>query len=46
VLFDRRGTSFVEEVKLKTIMRTVRVLALIALLTSFGISRNEKPFLK
>jgi hypothetical protein len=38
LLFDRGGTSFVEEIKLKAITRTVGVLALIALLTSFGLA--------
>ena len=38
LLFDRRGTSFVEEIKLKAIMRTVGVLALIALLPSFDLA--------
>jgi hypothetical protein len=36
--FNRRGTSVVEEIKLKAIMRTAGVLALIALLTSFGLA--------
>src|SRR5215471_2484389 len=38
LLFDRRGTSFVEEIQLKAIMRTGGVLALIALLTRFGLA--------
>jgi len=38
LLFDRRGPSFVEEISLKAIMRTVGVLALIALLPSFGLA--------
>jgi hypothetical protein len=38
LLFDRRGTSFVEEIKLKTIPRAASVLTLIALLTSFGLA--------
>jgi hypothetical protein len=38
LLFDRRGTSFVEEIPLKAIMRAVDVLALIALLPSFGLA--------
>jgi hypothetical protein len=38
LLFDRRGTSCVEEITLKAIMRTVGVLALIALLPSFGLA--------
>jgi hypothetical protein len=38
LLFDRGGTSFVEEIQLKAIMRTVGVLALIALLTRFGLA--------
>jgi hypothetical protein len=36
--FDRRGTAFVEEVKLKARTRTVSVLALIAWLASFGLA--------
>jgi hypothetical protein len=38
LFFDCRGTSCVEEIKLKAIMRTVGVLALIALLPSFGLA--------
>jgi hypothetical protein len=38
VLFDRRGTAFVEEISLKALMRTVGVLALLALLPSFGLA--------
>ena len=38
LLFDRRGTAFVEEIALKAIMRTGGVLALIALLPSFGLA--------
>jgi hypothetical protein len=38
LLFDRRGPSFVEEIKLKAIMRAVGVLTLIALLTRFGLT--------
>jgi len=38
LLFDRRGTSFVEEIQLKAVTRTVGVLALIALLTRFGLA--------
>jgi hypothetical protein len=38
LLFDRRGTAFVEEIPLKAVMRTVGVLALIALLTRFGFA--------
>jgi hypothetical protein len=38
LLLDRRGTSFVEEITLKAKMRTGGVLALIALLPSFGLA--------
>lgn len=38
LLFDRRGTSFVEEIALKAVMQTVGILTLIALLTSFGLA--------
>ena len=38
LLFDRRGTAFVEEISLKAIMRTVGVLALIALYAGFGLA--------
>jgi hypothetical protein len=38
LLFDRGGTSFVEEITLKAITRTGGVLALIALLTRFGLA--------
>jgi hypothetical protein len=38
LLFDRRGTAFVEEIALKAIMRTVGVLALLALLTRCGLA--------
>jgi hypothetical protein len=36
LLFDRRGTSSVEESQLKALMRTARVWACIALVTSLG----------
>src|SRR5215470_701409 len=38
LLFNRRGTSFVEEIQLKAITRTGGVLALIALLPNFGLA--------
>ena len=38
LLFDRRGTSFVEEIQLKAITRAASVLALRALLTRFGLA--------
>jgi hypothetical protein len=38
LLFDRRGTSFVDKIELKAITRTGDVLALIALLTRFGLA--------
>jgi hypothetical protein len=38
LLFNRRGPSFVEEITLKAITRTSGVLALIALLPSFGLA--------
>jgi hypothetical protein len=38
LLFDRSGTSFVKEIKLKAIMRAVGVRALIALLARFGLT--------
>ena len=38
LLFDRGGASFVDEIELKGIMRTVGVLALIALVASFGLT--------
>jgi hypothetical protein len=38
LLFDRRGTPLIEEIKLKAIMRTGGVLVLITLLTSFGLA--------
>jgi hypothetical protein len=37
LLFNRGGTSFVEEIMLKAIMWTAGVLALITLLTSLGL---------
>ena len=41
LLFDRRGTAFVEEIALKAITRTVGVLALIALLTGLGLTAYD-----
>jgi hypothetical protein len=38
LLFDRGGTSCVEEIKLEAITRTGGVLALIALMTRFGLA--------
>jgi hypothetical protein len=38
LVFDRRSTSFVEEIELKAVMRTVGVLALIALYAGFGLA--------
>jgi hypothetical protein len=38
LLFDRRGPAFVEEITLKAIMGAAAVLALIALLSSFGLA--------
>src|SRR5262245_3340546 len=38
LLLDRRGTAFVEKIKLKAITRAAAVLALIALLPSFGLA--------
>ena len=38
LVFDRRGTAFVEEIELKAVMRAVGILALIALLTRFGLA--------
>src|SRR5262252_9531662 len=38
LLFNRWSTAFVEEITLKAIMRTVRILALITLLPSFGLA--------
>jgi hypothetical protein len=35
---DRRGASFIEELQLKALMKTGDVLALIALLTSLGLT--------
>jgi len=35
---NRWSTAFVEEITLKAIMRTVRILALITLLPSFGLA--------
>jgi hypothetical protein len=38
LLFDRRGPSFVEEIRLKALTRTASILALIALLTRCGLA--------
>src|SRR5262245_55506749 len=38
LVFDRRGTSFVEEIELKAVRRAGGILALIALLTRFGLA--------
>jgi hypothetical protein len=38
LFFDRRGASFVEEIQLKAIMRTVAILALLALLPRCGLA--------
>jgi hypothetical protein len=38
LLFDRRGAAFVEEIALKAITRTGGVLALITLVTRFGLT--------
>jgi hypothetical protein len=38
LVLDRRGASFIEEIQLKAIPKTVDVLALIALLTSLGLT--------
>src|SRR5919108_3612111 len=38
LLFDHRGTSFVEEIQLKPVMGAAGVLALVALLPSFGFA--------
>ena len=41
LLCDRRGPSFVEEIQLKAIARTGGVLALLALLPSFGLAASD-----
>jgi hypothetical protein len=41
LLFDCGGTAFVEEIELKAITRTGGVLALIALLTRFGLAASD-----
>jgi hypothetical protein len=41
LLFDCGGAAFVEEIQLKAITRTGGVLALIALLTYFGLAASD-----